>query len=627
MKHDTEAEAHARELIADLTSPDPDVREEAAMWLGAIAGAPEETEADLGIAAILAAEAVAPLTRALEDTAPGVRDAAREALDAIRGDAGGIAPALEGEGLTEPSKVRVDARELPAEIREKIAAQLKRSPADLQKDEDTAGGRPDRVMISLTGEPQLEVDTTLLEPGQDLIEVFVFHLPWMGESTIDYDFQDGLLLVSGKTVGADLTKGVIQHLPSRHEIVSVVTDAAHFVDLPSLPNLRAVSALLGVDDEDLSHVQELTGLTALHLGGLVRFDIDIRPDARITDAGLARLRGLGDLRDLNLTGTHITDAGLAHLGDLARLRTLCLNSTGITGEGLRHLEHLPDLQSLWLGGNQVNENGLGHLERLARLRVLGLHGLKVDEAAFSALGGLSALRELHLYESNLTDGGLAHLARLEELRKLQLGNTQITDEGLVHLGGMTNLLELGLTGTRVTDSGLANLRRLTHLRELGLGKTGISDAGLAHLENLRDLETLQLWETRITDEGLLSLQGLKKLRRLELAGTELSEEALNQLGLALPDCDISHSEPDDSGTEDESGCFIATAAFGSPLAHEVEALRDFRDRVLAKSVLGRMLISLYEHTSPPIAKAVSRNPAVKGAVRRMLRLLLAIPSK
>ncbi|MCK4283191.1 MAG: hypothetical protein KAX44_02655, partial [Candidatus Brocadiae bacterium] len=45
----------------------------------------------------------------------------------------------------------------------------------------------------------------------------------------------------------------------------------------------------------------------------------------ITDAGLAYLKDLGQLRELHLTHCfRITDAGLAHLEDLGQLRRLAI---------------------------------------------------------------------------------------------------------------------------------------------------------------------------------------------------------------------------------------------------------------------------------------------------------------
>ena len=64
-----------------------------------------------------------------------------------------------------------------------------------------------------------------------------------------------------------------------------------------------------------------------------------------------------------------------------------------------------------------------------------------------------------------------------------------------------------------------------------------------------------------------------------------------------------------------STCFIATAAYGTPTAEEIDILREFRDAVLLPDGLGAKLISLYYETSPPIAEFISQNEALRTAVR------------
>ena len=72
------------------------------------------------------------------------------------------------------------------------------------------------------------------------------------------------------------------------------------------------------------------------------------------------------------------------------------------------------------------------------------------------------------------------------------------------------------------------------------------------------------------------------------------------------------------GGGDSSTCFIATAAFGTPMAAELDPLRSFRDKVLLAHAAGGVFADAYYRLSPPIAQRVARNSAYASAIRMLL---------
>lgn len=92
----------------------------------------------------------------------------------------------------------------------------------------------------------------------------------------------------------------------------------------------------------------------------------------------------------------------------------------------------------------------------------------------------------------------------------------------------------------------------------------------------------------------------------------VQESALSNEVSGLPEKLVAY--PDLPNT----GCFIATAAYGSLNALPVRVLREFRDRRLMTNGPGRALVRWYYRVSPPLANSLNEHPQWKPVVRAAL---------
>ncbi|MGF1468456.1 MAG: CFI-box-CTERM domain-containing protein [Sandaracinaceae bacterium] len=75
-----------------------------------------------------------------------------------------------------------------------------------------------------------------------------------------------------------------------------------------------------------------------------------------------------------------------------------------------------------------------------------------------------------------------------------------------------------------------------------------------------------------------------------------------------------------------SPCFVATAAYGTPLADEIGTLRRLRDRYLEPHPMGRAAVRAYEAVGPAAARWIEAHESRRAVARALLAPLVALAS-
>ena len=70
--------------------------------------------------------------------------------------------------------------------------------------------------------------------------------------------------------------------------------------------------------------------------------------------------------------------------------------------------------------------------------------------------------------------------------------------------------------------------------------------------------------------------------------------------------------------QNPNNCFIATAAYGSDMAREVQVLREFRGQWLMTNAPGRAFVRFYYRNSPPVAELIRESDGARATVRAVL---------
>jgi hypothetical protein len=176
----------------------------------------------------------------------------------------------------------------------------------------------------------------------------------------------------------------------------------------------------------------------LRLGGKVLYDYQQvkggKPYVFDPKASPKNSKAFHRVVSVDLAHSKVCDEDLKLIGKLPFLEILVLTGTRITNAGLAHLKGLTKLRCLWLWNTRIDDQGLRHLKGMTKLWQLLLDGTKVTDAGLAHLKGLVELEEwLGLSDTLVTDQGLKHLEGLTKLQSLTLMRTKVTEEGVKKL--------------------------------------------------------------------------------------------------------------------------------------------------------------------------------------------------
>ncbi len=93
-----------------------------------------------------------------------------------------------------------------------------------------------------------------------------------------------------------------------------------------------------------------------------------------------------------------------------------------------------------------------------------------------------------------------------------------------------------------------------------------------------------------------------------------------------PSTDFWEAYQEAGGTDPGGFCFIATAAYGSPMANDLSMLRAFRDQILLQTSMGQAFVQTYYRWGRFGAAYIADKPIIKAAVRALLTPIVWIAS-
>ncbi|MFA7341180.1 MAG: hypothetical protein WC028_30640 [Candidatus Obscuribacterales bacterium] len=154
----------------------------------------------------------------------------------------------------------------------------------------------------------------------------------------------------------------------------------------------------------------------------------------IADQLVAKISHLKNLRIVRIGRCDVSDIGVKSLRGLPQLKILDISYTLITGKSMPVIGRLTNLEDLTMNSVDLRQSDFSYIARLPKLSALYLRGAQVSDAMVMALKSSKSLENIDLSNNRaITDASLPALALLPNLKAVCLAGTSVNLQSLTKL--------------------------------------------------------------------------------------------------------------------------------------------------------------------------------------------------
>jgi hypothetical protein len=352
---------------------------------------------------------------------------------------------------------------------------------------------------------------------------------------------------------------------------------------------------------------QLTGSIPPELGNLSNLQSLLLHVNQLSGDIPAELANLANLQAIILEFNQLTGTIPIQLGNLASLIVLDLQGNQLRGNIPTELGNLTDLEQLDLRNNQLTGNIPAEIENLSNLLGLALDDNQLSGDIPPELGNLSVLLVLTFANNRLTGKIPSELGNLIDLQTFWISSNRLMGSIPITLTNLTNLTDM-VIGYNALYTDNATLGTFLSSEDPDWEDTQTVAPEDVSASTTSDTSVEVSWTPILytADSGgyqvfystssggpytLLGSTMDKSASQMEVKGldpgttyffvvkTRTDPHIQNQNAVDSENSqEATAKTTGDSGKS--SGCFIATAAYGSPMAEEIKMLSTLRETLL-----------------------------------------------